>query len=258
MPALADRVLRHTHMHSNSSCWSQVVDVELGSSDADVGPPTAQSAPADSGAAASAVAAAAAVADAAQAGGSVPGHGRSGRSIAAIAAAVAAANNGAPEQQHRHATTLRASGGGGGSSRIGPGPSSYAAAAAAGTGPGAEPKLRFSLNGRRLPHSFTILQAVQQAKADAATADGAAASAAAAASSAGSGATGGSNALALDAAQAARRARRLWDEVRCVSAVTQAPLMLAASNHADMNAFSGLSDTLRLSVNPVCCAKPPG
>ncbi len=195
--------------------------MELGASDADVGaPPAARSAPTDSGAAASAVeAVAAAVADVAQAGGSsAPGtHGRPGRGVAAVAAAVAAANGGvASDQQHRHATTLRATGGGGGggSSRIGPGPSSYAAAAAAGTGPGAEPKLRFSLNGRRLPHGFTILQAVQQAKADAATADAAAASAAAAGvNSAGSGA-GGSNALALDAAQAARRARRLWDEVR--------------------------------------------
>ena len=143
---------------------AQVVDVELGASDADVGaPPAAQSAPADSGAAASAVVAAAAVADAAQAaGGSAPGH-RSGRGVVAIAAAVAAANGGASMEHHRHATTLRATGGGGGSSRIGPGPSSYAAAAAAGTGPGAEPKLRFSLNGRRLPHGFTILQATSHA-----------------------------------------------------------------------------------------------
>lgn len=58
-----------------------------------------------------------------------------------------------------------------------------------------DPKLRFSLNGRRLPPSCTILQAVQRSKAESQQQ-----------------AAGSGDAAAVETA-AARRARRMWDDV---------------------------------------------
>lgn len=72
-------------------------------------------------------------------------------------------------------------------------------AAAAGSERSSDPNLRFTLNGKRLAPTFTILQAVQQAKADQQQQEAA-------------GSADGSSAAAVEAA-AARRARRMWDEV---------------------------------------------